>query len=392
MFDFDDLEDFPPEETEEKVATDKGATGAGTVDGGHLEKAKGEANPPSSEVSWISIVDARARAAQEEEARKEKAPLQSAKKKVLWKVVKSIDPGGISVRNEKGIATSARLPKFSIIEELERKGSEIRYRLADGPFTGPRSGWVTVESRGNVWLERVTEDTEMDDKVATGKAEHQKAFIIVDWDDTLCPTTWIEELPELKAASDGLLKESSPNWTKLQDHAEVVKRFFQVASTLGTVVLVTLAERPWVLTSIKDFMPKAGVVNEYEVYYARESMGASKPPPGACALTAYKRRSMQVALEEQLKKLGKGTSWESLISIGDSDVERKAAQDLGREFQVKGTVKYTKTVKMTERPTLTQLTTQVRTLCEWLPEFANVTSHRNVTTTDLAKSSKRLTA
>merc|ERR1712039_986100 len=137
--------------------------------------------------------------------------------------------------------------------------------------------------------------------------------------------------------------------------------FVDKVVALGTVVLVTLAERPWVSTATNEYLPGAKNVDSLEVFYARETP-APRAPPGSCALTASKRHAMSRAIEATIAKLGKGTTWNSLISIGDSIVERNAAQDLGREYQRRGVFQYTKTIKLNEHPAIEVLTAELRTL------------------------------
>jgi hypothetical protein len=206
----------------------------------------------------------------------------------------------------------------------------------------------------------------------------KKALFLIDWDDTLCPTTWIEMRPDLKRSMmqspTTRRQRTGEAWEKLDEQATAVAELLHTAATLGQVVLVTLAQRPWVNVSIREFMPGVGdEVSRLDVFYARENAG----PPGSlfgCPWTAMKRRAMEQAV---CSRLG-NCEWDSLISIGDSEVERRAAQDLGRELQSQGTIKWTKTVKLAEHPSVMQLTSQVRALNAQLVGLAEHPGHRNV--------------
>lgn len=63
-----------------------------------------------------------------------------------WEVVGGADKGGIMVREGDGLKSktlSQRLSTGATVEELEKKGDRIRYKLIDG--TGPEEGWVAIK-------------------------------------------------------------------------------------------------------------------------------------------------------------------------------------------------------------------------------------------------------
>mmetsp|Transcript_88783 Transcript_88783/g.153768 ORF Transcript_88783/g.153768 Transcript_88783/m.153768 type:complete len:503 (+) Transcript_88783:88-1596(+) len=298
-----------------------------------------------------------------------------------WMVCEGHDEGGIAVRSEEDLSSSVigRLQANVVVEEQQRNGDSIRYTRVYGD--GPLTGWVSTRSDGKAQLQTVASDwTPFSTPPSSPPSPNleplpkQANLIFFDWDDTLCPTSWIEERPELKHSMD--VPRTGQPWSLLSQQAQAVGELVRTARSLGPVALVTLAQRPWVKNSIRDFMPLVGgEVLHLDVFYARESPGRAMVP-GACAYTAMKRRAMLEALTELAKK--GDTTWESLISIGDSDVEKRAAQDLGRELQSRGKIKWTKTVKMTEHPSVMQLTSQVRALNERFSELVNHRGHKHV--------------
>lgn len=67
----------------------------------------------------------------------------------LWRVIGGADKGGIIVRTGPGLTdeqAKERLSTGSLVEELEKSGDRIRYRLQQGK--GPREGWVTLRLAG----------------------------------------------------------------------------------------------------------------------------------------------------------------------------------------------------------------------------------------------------
>lgn len=302
-----------------------------------------------------------------------------------WRVVRTVDPSGIAVRPDGFGGGAGRLPLHSVVLEKEQVGNELRYVAPPNHSSGPRSGWVKIESVGKILLECIGSDPGAGlPKQVEKKGEKLNALIVFDWDDTLCPTSWIEERPELRSVFQGGICGTGEVWERLVEHAQAINRLLETAQSLGSVAVVTLAERPWVANSVRDFLPQASTALALEAYYAREC-AVMRAPAGVCPFTAMKRRAMQLAMEGMITMLGKGTSWESFVSVGDSDVEKRAAQDLGREFQIRGTVRWTKTVKMAEHPSISQLTAQIRSLERQLPDIVKSPGHRHMSTADWAK-------
>merc|ERR1712187_986942 len=98
---------------------------------------------------------------------------------------------------------------------------------------------------------------------------------------------------------------------------------------------------------------------------------------GTCPFTTLKKRAMKEAME-QLRCCGKGAKWESLLSVGDSDVERSAARFIGKECQCSGVIKWTKTVKFMERPDVYMLTSEVEALTERLSSIVKLPGNRSL--------------
>lgn len=213
-----------------------------------------------------------------------------------------------------------------------------------------------------------------------------RALILFDWDDTLCPTSWIEDHPELRRLLEGPITtvsnsprvKSGESWESLAELARAVAQLVNTALAHGSVALVTLAQRPWVPVAIRDFMPSVGTeVARLEVFYAREQGVPFGEPHGSCPWTTMKRRAMQEAMNVMESRDG-DRQWDSFISIGDSAVEQRAAQQLGRECLSRGTVKWTKTVKLGEHPGIAQLIDQVHAITDQIADFVAHPGNKNV--------------
>jgi len=307
-----------------------------------------------------------------------------------WQVVFSVHPGGIIVRAGEAVTTRmvGRLQTGSIVKELVRKDHRMLYEGVAGHFQGPQTGWVSLKSVSRDFCTYLGSDYNASIMPAPSSNKTKlKALILFDWDDTLCPTSWMEEHPEVRQAFEGPVSKTGAAWNQLATQAKAVMKLVTTAASLGSVALVTLAARPWVRVSARDFLHEArNEVEKLDVYYAREQADSCTNFAHTFLCEPYiamKRKAMQQAMAAVTQRVGHSVKWESLVSIGDSEVEKRAAQELGRECQSQGMLRWTKTVKLLEHPKVTQLTQQVNALNERLEELVNHPGHKNVNLADL---------
>jgi len=332
----------------------------------------------------------------------------------LWKVMSTAGPDGVAVRcdGKSGPGRIAgRLPVNSVVEGRELRGDYLRFTAPAGSKADwPKSGWVKTSVGGRATLQRLDNTRLADDIMLpnqlNSKPQRLRALIVLDWDDTLFPTSWFERRQRLQkavAARDGgsepvgaASNAKSPAGAgvafgktagALIEHAAAVRDLLSQAVSLGNVSVVTLADRPWVIECAQDNLPEAvDMVAQLDVRYARE-LDAGSDRNGntnvaqGCSWACLKRRAMELFVEEQLERHGAGTTWESLVSIGDSDIEKLAAQEVGDELVARGIVRYVKTVKLAEDLAPAQLTTQTREVCRRLPEIIDYEGSRNYSTT-----------
>jgi len=225
---------------------------------------------------------------------------------------------------------------------------------------------------------------------------HNGTAIIIDWDDTLLPTTFITgkvwpTLPFQRRCQK--LPRDSPSFEALAQHARKVRQLLITARSHGHVSIVTLSKRPWVTRSAEWYLPGMDLVNlldelQIDVYYAREHVTASETylaaTEGGVDLQVIAKRN---AMSKFLRKLTiheRKSNIRNVISIGDSMVEHEAikeylwASDSYVELQRKWD-KLTmpnptradaalqllcKTVLLKANPTLEQLSTQLEILFE----------------------------
>eukprot|EP00418_Pyrodinium_bahamense_P012077 CAMPEP_0179120522 /NCGR_PEP_ID=MMETSP0796-20121207/56788_1 /TAXON_ID=73915 /ORGANISM="Pyrodinium bahamense, Strain pbaha01" /LENGTH=333 /DNA_ID=CAMNT_0020819065 /DNA_START=18 /DNA_END=1019 /DNA_ORIENTATION=- len=229
----------------------------------------------------------------------------------------------------------------------------------------------------------------------------ENVVIIIDWDDTIFPTTWLSKMKEFQHwlrtdghATPSLNAESAEQLAELDQTA---RAFLLRASLLGRVCCVTLSERPWQSRSMEAFMPmlaKTWQEIDIDVFYAREERGKMRRPlmPVKQVLEGdawdvlehsmgqddefilKKQRSMKRFLSTYYQN----SSWKNVVGIGDSRTERDALQEIA--FQHRNPISQKtgmeknfrcKTVSMLQSPTCQQLTAQLQVLQAWLPAIVN---------------------
>lgn len=212
--------------------------------------------------------------------------------------------------------------------------------------------------------------------------ERDQTIIILDWDDTLCPTTWTKQ--EQQRLKKNLTQVAEHYRERLDLLARQCVALLTAANELGRVVIVTNAVFPWVESSCQCFLPSlCPLLKTVSVIYARQvyedkASGSFMPKvfntnftpsvmrqPRRVQTQTDPQRWKEVAFEKEIADFYsryKHQSWKNVISIGDSVWEREAARkvvplrpSLERKCR-------TKTVKLFGEPGIEDLTMQVRVI------------------------------
>lgn len=171
-----------------------------------------------------------------------------------------------------------------------------------------------------------------------------QTLLIFDWDDTILPSTWIQR--------QGLrLDDSSvPTPEQMRQLAGLSRyaiRTLRAAKRLGTVVLVTNAERGWIELSSRKFMPSLSpVLESIKICSAR----AAYEKPGVTMPSMWKSLAFRREINKFSAPLAPDWS-KNIISFGDAMHERHAV------FQVTNGMANcnVKSFKFIEQPDLEQL-------------------------------------
>jgi len=172
-----------------------------------------------------------------------------------------------------------------------------------------------------------------------------RSLLVLDWDDTLSPTTWIGKhglTLQSPTVPDELRKE-------LDAHAKKVVRTLDVACDLGRVIIVTNAERGWVELSAKKFLPEVcSRLEGIQIVSARtqyETESCQNP-------IEWKMRAFLTVARAHVSAFGPDPS---LISVGDSVHERVAALRAWPLISQEGASPLVKCLKLPEQPGIATL-------------------------------------
>jgi hypothetical protein len=165
---------------------------------------------------------------------------------------------------------------------------------------------------------------------------------IIDWDDTLFPTTWLRQ--------QGLLAdEVAPRGDQsslLQKLASSAEKTLRLALEFGKVVIVTNAQQGWVELCCANLMPSLNsVLEDVAIVSARSAYEACSNCPAD-----WKRLAFDLVFENEFLNEPRSLQY-NVISLGDSLYEQQALTSLcQKRHDVLG-----KSMKFLEAPAIEQL-------------------------------------
>lgn len=203
---------------------------------------------------------------------------------------------------------------------------EFRGHVSESSTISPSRAW------GLTWpLSKKVEDGKLLLRASSQPlyASPSQTVVVVDWDDTLFPKSFLYDKLRLSSSFDlahQLVGETTKNWLRslLQPLSLQVADFLRSASALGQVVVIAAAEKPWVADCCASWLPGvADVMKELnaQVVYA-EPRDATRQS---------KVQAITEALERFYSKY-EGQSWKNVISVGDSLSDRSAMLEATRTY------------------------------------------------------------
>lgn len=159
--------------------------------------------------------------------------------------------------------------------------------------------------------------------------EQQQTAIVFDFDDTLFPTTFVDNLSS--SYDEGNLKanELKEFLAKIEECQATAESLLGSAQDLGHVIIVTLCSRKLLEKRVETWYPRVWkLMKNSRVVYGRESelhVEESKKQSEEDHSTGYWAWVKGSVIEQELHSFYsqyKGQSWKNVISIGDSNIER----------------------------------------------------------------------
>ena len=198
-----------------------------------------------------------------------------------------------------------------------------------------------------------------------------KTLVILDWDDTLFPTSWVVK-NSIDLNKQEVQRKYIDLFVKLDSLIfNLLKNFLKY----GKVVVVTNAMVKWVKISSAILPNTQKLINEtIDIISARDMY--QKKMPGN--MFAWKKLIFeQLVMEHFMNK----HRVENIISVGDADYEFQALVDLYENFKKKKRI--LKAVKFLSSPTYESLIDQLEVLNKSIHKVCTSKSHMDLKFRDM---------
>ena len=185
-----------------------------------------------------------------------------------------------------------------------------------------------------------------------------ETLIIFDWDDTLLPTTWLENQNPDSITLD-----------IMDTNSTSVIRVLTEAQKYGTVMIITNAQKGWVEESCRRYMPQCVPILETIVILSARTTyeWIFEDSPYTWKIFAFQIASINS---------------NHVLSIGDMDIERRATLKLDSAILAKS-------IKLEESPTLETLLHQLDKLTALFQEIIEFEGDIDIHLKELKTTSKR---
>lgn len=203
-----------------------------------------------------------------------------------------------------------------------------------------------------------------------------ETLIVLDWDDTLLPTSWLRvhgtAVPPLPPSEDGTTTPLSRRvLRRLADLDAAVVALLDALQCVGTLVIITNAAETYVELTAAAFLPGVArwlAAREVGIMSARSWYEAAFPTDVA----AWKVHAFADVVQAWRVSHG-GAPPAHVISVGDSVYERAAAHALAQRA-----IRAVKTIKLKESPTCRDMEAQVMFLAKHAGRVALLTGDVDV--------------
>mmetsp|Transcript_38397 Transcript_38397/g.102948 ORF Transcript_38397/g.102948 Transcript_38397/m.102948 type:complete len:479 (+) Transcript_38397:106-1542(+) len=273
-------------------------------------------------------------------------------------------------------------------------------------FTGPSRSKIMAAFKGFTSSARNSQTT---------FADREQTVIILDWDDTLFPSTFVRSdmrmtlgLPlRHQKLSEPVKRQVARS---LAECAAKADKLLRLCASYGNLVIVTLARANWVTDCCGCFYPGIGELLRQlnvKIVYAQEGVTIDQKKVQAmnvqqCEMFwgAIKGRAISDEIKSFYSQY-EGQSWKNIISIGDSNFEKIGTMNATAEYMRENGIEVpsdlaspatesgpagfrpseattavveghafhvrTKVAKMLDEPTVDELQVELELMRQWLP-------------------------
>jgi hypothetical protein len=187
----------------------------------------------------------------------------------------------------------------------------------------------------------------------------KRTLIILDWDDTLFPTSWV--LNNYSDLTDpGIRAKINITFENLD---KLVYKMLCRMSKLGKIVIITNAMPEWVQLSGSMLRNTNDLLKKIEVVSARKDNHSKSH------MTEWKK----ISFDKEFIKHSKKYDTNNIISIGDAIHEYNALIELYK-YQQGYLDRYLKTIKLKKNPCYTTLEDQLKVIND---KIDDICSHRH---------------
>jgi hypothetical protein len=181
----------------------------------------------------------------------------------------------------------------------------------------------------------------------------QHTVFLIDWDDTLFPTT---------ALTSGSTTDA--DWSALEP---VLKTFLIKAMAHGRVYIVTNSQRGWVESSVARHLPRlTPLMNQIPIMSARSAFErVTNNNPTVEEQTRWKFLAMLAILKREVQTM---RTIPTLVQIGDSSVERNALLRIAQRLQPD--LPPVKSIQVVQQPTSQVIVLELQQLTTAVPALA----------------------
>lgn len=188
-------------------------------------------------------------------------------------------------------------------------------------------------------------------------------LILIDWDDTLFPTSWITN-NSINIFNNKNIKKKIMLLSKLD---YILYRFLKKSLNYGTVIIVTNASKLWVYNSIK-YLPYSSKIinNKIKLISARDKYGHLNNP--------YLWK--QYVFEDEVKIFFyNNKNIHNIISIGDAEYEHKALINFYEWKKIIPKKRILKKIKFISSPSYSSVIYQIKILTKCINKIYNKKKH-----------------